>query len=127
MNATFQNLFPGEASLSSYKQSYSDSTPIGGAGEFDVLTGADVMYDGGAYTNRYGIYYFGHGAGNPTLSFIATGSSATLSFAGSGLQDVSDEFWAVDNVMVTTAVPTPEIWVSLGLGLGILAFTRRSR
>ena len=127
VNATFQNLYSGEASLTSFEQTYSDNTPLGDGGNFATLTGADVMFDGGAYTNRYGIYYFGHGAGNPVLTFTAGSASETLSFAGAGLQDVGDEFWAIDNVEVSTPVPTPEIWFSLTVGLGLLAVSRRSR
>lgn len=85
-------------------QNYSDTNPIG-PGSNPRLTGADVANPAGLF-DSYGIYYFSRGAGNPNLTFLATGATETLTFAGSNLQGVSDEFWAIDNVTVTGAAPT---------------------
>ena len=96
LDATFAN-FPGSV------QTYSDATPTGGVSgtTFGILTGADVSFIGDTAT-RYGIYYFSHGpATNPQLSFIAPGPSTTLRFAASGLQPEGDEFFAIDNVIIT--------------------------
>lgn len=115
VNTTFQNL---NASEQAQGQNYSDTNPIG-AGSFAAQTGADVAYfSAPSFFDRYAIYYFSHGAGNPVLTFTATGANVTLTFAGNNLQDVGDEFWALDNVVVTgpaaNAVPAPG-------GLGLLA------
>ena len=64
-------------------QSYSDATPKGGLGSttFAPTTGADFANDVSLdYSQDYGIYYFGHGVGNPLLSFIAGSSGASLVF-----------------------------------------------
>ncbi len=101
VDTTFINLVPADGILNNFTQNYSDTNPIG-AGANPPFTGADVAYTGGAFFERYAIYYFGHGAGNPALNFVATGATADLVFQGINLQEVSDEFWALDNVAVTT-------------------------
>jgi len=63
--------------------------------------------EGPGYSGYYGIYYFSHGAGNPVLTFTASGSSAVLEWARySPLNggDSGDEYWALDNVVVDGAV-----------------------
>lgn len=70
-----------------------------------AFTGADFWRkEGPGYSGYYGIYYFSHGAGNPVLTFTASGSSAVLEWArysGPGsFGDSSDEYWALDNVVV---------------------------
>jgi len=71
----------------------------------DVLayTGAEYSKkQGPGYSGYYGIYYFSHGAGNPVLTFTATSSHASLEWTRtSGSGDSSDEYWALDNVVVT--------------------------
>jgi len=52
------------------------------------------------------------------------GLNGFVVFSGSGLQNAADEFWSIDNMDVSAPVPTPEIWASPGLGLGILALAR---
>ncbi|MEZ6068682.1 MAG: hypothetical protein R3C10_00135 [Pirellulales bacterium] len=82
--------------------------------------GADVAAFTGAefsrkeepgYSGYYGIYYFSHGAGNPNLTFTAAAATATLEWArysgGSNFGDSSDEYWALDNVLVTGATSLP--------------------
>ncbi len=68
------------------------------------FTGADQFWSAnqdGNYANDYSIYYFGHGAGNPVLSFVSTGSTAVLAFSRYGSSpDSPDEYWALDNVSV---------------------------
>lgn len=87
-------------------QRYTDlhySTPLG----TDVLAFSGSEFsrrEGPGYSGYYGIYYFGHGAGNPAPSFVAAGASATLEWTRySGPQnfgDSGDEYWALDNVVV---------------------------
>jgi hypothetical protein len=120
-------------------QSYSDATPNGGlsATTFAPTTGADYSSDvSGDYSQDYGIYYFGHGAGNPMLSFIASGSSASLVFqreATGGYLDSSDEYWALDNILVTgdvvptTTTPEPSSLVLLAAGLAVVGYRVRRR
>ncbi len=113
INATFSNCgVNNELCGATSPQSYSDATPTAGPGPSGVgnppETGADFYNDTGGpsfYYLDYGIYYFSHGAGNPVLTFTAGASTATLTFErlpiASG--DSSDEYWAVDNIIVFQA------------------------
>jgi hypothetical protein len=105
------------------------------------FTGADQFWSAnidGRYADDYSIYYFGHGAGNPILTFTASSSTAVLQFSRYGATfDSSDEYWALDNVTVTgsnpisppvtSAVPEPSTYALMGaLALvGIVASRRR--
>ncbi|MDX1962589.1 MAG: PEP-CTERM sorting domain-containing protein [Pirellulales bacterium] len=76
-----------------------------------AFTGAEFSRrEGPGYSGYYGIYYFSRGANNPTLTFTATASTATLEWArfsgGVNFGDSGDEYWALDNVAVTL-VPEP--------------------
>jgi hypothetical protein len=112
VDATFSNC--GLNICGAYSpQTYSIATPLGGLNgqQFGVQTGAAAAYDNGGpghYSEDYAIYYFSHGGG-PTLSFVAAAGTATLVFARglSGSGDSADEFWALDNVRVTSPVPLP--------------------
>jgi hypothetical protein len=94
VNATFRNGFPKDDPTPS--QSYSDGTPLDDGGLFPTRAGADVK-------NDEAIYYFGHGAGNPVLSFKAQAATETITFHSVDAQGVGDEFFALDNVVVTKA------------------------
>jgi hypothetical protein len=139
VNATFSNCgVSNELCGASSPQSYSDATPLGGATgpTFAPETGADFFYDAAYdYSQDYGIYWFGHGAGNPMLSFVADGSTASLLFqrwpTDSG--DSPDEYWGLDNIVVTgdvSAVVTPEpsaiVLLATGL-MGVVGWSRRRR
>ncbi len=118
-------------------QSYSDATPATGPGSaFAALTGADFFnLSPGNNTNRYAIYSFSKGAGNPTLQFTSIATTAQLDFTGVGLQDVTDEYWAVDNVVVSgpgvVSVPEAGAGALASIGTSMLAvgafITRRRR
>ncbi|MBC8139315.1 MAG: hypothetical protein H8F28_25855 [Fibrella sp.] len=116
-------------------QSYSDATPATGPGSsFAPLTGADFLNFGANNSLRYSIYYFSKGAGNPVLQFIPTATTAQLNFIGTGLQEVTDEYWAVDNVVVrgpgVVAVPEAGTTGLLAIGgsfVGIGAIVARRR
>jgi len=60
-----------------------------------------MAFMSGGIVDCYAICYFGHGAGDPVLTFTPTESIAELVFSGVGLQQTFDEFWPTDNVVVT--------------------------
>jgi hypothetical protein len=108
-------------------QRYSDTHYADPNGpDVPAFTGAEFSRkEGPGYSGYYGIYYFSHGAGNPVLTFTASGASATLEWArytpppNSG--DSSDEYWALDNVVVI-GVPEPSsAWL---LVIGVLLTAR---
>lgn len=113
VNSSFSNFFG---------QSYSDANPVAGPGSaLPFMTGADFFnLSPGNNTNRYSIYLFSKGTGNPVLQFIPTATTAQLNFTGSGLQDLADEYWAIDNVVVSGpgVVTVPEAGTSGLLSLG---------
>ena len=97
-----------------------------------AYTGAEFFRkEGPGYNGYYGIYYFSHGAGNPVLTFTASGSSANLEWArysgGSPGFTSSDEYWALDNVIVSS-VPEPSTGVlALGALVGAMLVSRKKR
>jgi hypothetical protein len=122
VNTTFSHL-----NQAGFSQAYSDSNPVGG-GSFAAKTGADVISADPDSFAGYQIYYFGRGAGNPTLSFTANGSgAASLTFQGAGLQNVADEYWAIDNVVVSRRIPEPGTAALALLALPVIGLLRRRR
>ena len=114
-------------------QRYTDAhyaNPIGP--DVGAFTGAEFFRKAGpGYSGYYGIYYFSHGAGNPILTFTAGSASATLEWArysgGSNFGDSSDEYWALDNVVVSN-VPEPSTAVLAAFGfLGSIGWRCRRR
>ncbi len=99
-----------------------------------AFTGAEFFRkQGPGYSGYYGIYYFSHGTGNPILTFTAGASSATLEWArysgGGNFQSLgsSDEYWALDNVVVSS-VPEPSTGVlALGALVGATLVSRKKR
>jgi hypothetical protein len=94
-------------------QRYTDtfySSPGTSANDVSRFSGADYSYSAninGNYGGDYAIYSFSNGAGNPVLNFTATSSTAALQFARFGnTTDSADEYWALDNVLVTTPSDT---------------------
>ncbi len=145
IDATFSNVLVGYNGGANSPQTYSDATPLGGLSDvtFAPQAGADASFittqSNGNYAYDYGIYRFGQGVGNPLLSFVATDTTATLEFARSsgfanGPADSADEYWALDNIVVsgaagettTSSVPdASSTTVLLALGLGAIGFARR--
>lgn len=61
-----------------------------------------------------------------SFTFTAPTDGLVISFAGSGLQELSDESWGIDNVEVNTVVvPAPGALALAGLGLGVVCGRRR--
>lgn len=111
LNATF-------AVVSGWTQSYSAATPLGGP-TVAGLTNAD---EGGTLDYNFygsGVYKFG-GPTNPGFDFVASGTTASITFDGYGLQGWSDEGWAIDNVDVSTTVPEPASLFALAAGVFLL-------
>lgn len=120
VNTSFSNFFT---------QAYSDTTFTSLTPQDKAkFTGADVVGPTNVPdTERYSIYYFGRGAGNPVLSFTAAATTETLTFAGSGMQGIADESWSLDNVVVqgtgvpNAVIPEPGTCALLASGLLPLA------
>lgn len=114
LDATFANGQQGINFGADSRQSYSDAEPVAGTGLlYNRFTGADASFSlnqGGNYGSDYSIYQFSHGTGNPTLSFVASGSTATLVFQRVGIPsgDSGDEYWGVRGVSVSSASAVPE-------------------
>lgn len=127
VNATFSN-------TTGNNQSYSNSTPLGGAnGSLSPATGADAT--GGTVpdsatnlgTNDYAVYYFGYGA-NAGFTFTTTAATTgTLTFQFSGLGSGAN--WQIGNVIVNVPEMTStfglSVLASLALG-GIYLRNRRT-
>ena len=65
-----------------------------------------------------------------SFTFAPTGNSTVLNFVGLSTQALSDEYFGIDNVVVTTpgGVPEPATWAMMLLGFaGVGAMVRRSR
>jgi hypothetical protein len=109
-----------------FRQDYSDSNPTGG-GSFNAGTGADVTSSNPDLFAGYNIYYFGGERGNPVLSFTSNSAGmASLTFQGIGLQNVNDEYWAIDNVVVRR-VPEPGTALLALLSVPALGLLRRRK
>jgi hypothetical protein len=65
-----------------------------------------------------------------TFDFATTASSITLSFSSTLDQDLNDESWGVDNLIITdniNAVPEPATWAMMISGFGMLGAAARRR
>jgi choice-of-anchor C domain-containing protein len=90
-----------------------------------VLVGATGAANASYTFNSTGFDKVNMGWQNYTYSFLATGSSTTLSFAS---QDAGAFGAVLDNVSVT-AMPEPAVWATMLLGFGLVGglMRRRSR
>ncbi len=121
LDSTFSN-------VSFNNQNYPD---VFGGGTYSHQTGSDdrdLSHGGSLPDGYYGntVYKFGGPGSNAAFTAVATSSTMVLNFTASGLQGISDESWAIDNVSVSTnSVPEPASLIAIGLGL--TALVRRKR
>ena len=85
INATF-----ADCTGSNGGQSYPDNIPVNNAETGATITGLPDFYGSGDGTDLYQI----------VRSAPNTGSTYTIQFTGSGLQNLNDESWAIDNVKI---------------------------
>ncbi|GJJ03291.1 hypothetical protein RugamoR64_38290 [Duganella rhizosphaerae] len=62
-----------------------------------------------------------------TFTFTATSASEVLSFLAVGTPAGVPPFSLLDGVSMTSAVPEPQTWGMLGLGLGLVGYAARRR
>ncbi|MQA37120.1 PEPxxWA-CTERM sorting domain-containing protein [Rugamonas aquatica] len=62
-----------------------------------------------------------------TFTFTASSASEVLSFLAIGTPTGVPPFSLLDGVSMTAAVPEPQTWAMLGLGLGLVGFAARRR
>jgi hypothetical protein len=62
-----------------------------------------------------------------TFTFTADGASALLSFLAVGTPAGVPPFSLLDGVSMTAAVPEPQTWAMLGMGMGLVGFAARRR
>ena len=91
LHTTFSN-----TAISGHAQNYPDAYP---GIEHPAQTGAAAVNSLG-----YGVY--GDALYELTFTFPHSADTLVLDFSGSGLQDLSDESWGLDNVRVGIAPPT---------------------
>ena len=115
LNATFAN-------LDGSQQTYSDATPLGNAGQTAARTGMDVENYLG-----YPTFYYTDASYDLSFTFAHSASTLNLTFDGLNLQDLSDESWGIDNVVVRTDGVVPEPASLAAVGLGVAALLRRRR
>ena len=84
------------------------ATPLGG-GPFSYLTGSDYHLKNRQWSPSYSgyVYQFDGVGSNPLFSFAGTGTSMVIDFTSLANQHAGDEFFAIDNVVVTEILPVP--------------------
>ena len=93
-----------------------------GTGAAETYSLGYVFNDGTINQVMDSVYHF-------SFSFANSDSLLAFNFIGSGLQDISDESWGLDNVKVSvSAVPEPAALPLFAAGLGLVGLmVRRSR
>ena len=119
-------------------QSFGGSNGAGGyftGGNYPSYTGA-TDYTGATEIHTLGYFYNGTPADSVyhfTFTFADPSNALALNFIGAQDQDITDESWGLDNVVVETnaplsAAPEPSETATLSLiGLGGLAVARRRK
>lgn len=100
-----------------YGGEYSQSYPENYYAVYEPRTGASE-------TNTLGYPLYGDSVYRLEFTCLHSASSAVLQFTASGLQNIDDESWGIDNVQVEV-VPLPSTLLLLGSGLLGLAGWRK--
>jgi hypothetical protein len=88
-------------------------------------TAGSAAQSGAAQVNTLGYQFIGQPRDSIyALSFnwFNTSSTQTFTWSASGLQELADESWGIDNVSVSAPDAIPEPGTALLLGSGVLAF-----
>lgn len=118
LDESFSNFanYPGNSNFQSYGPNASNP---GRTGSDEALYG------------HLGYYWANPEGGDTTYhlsyTFAPTGASTTIVFTGLSNQGASDEFFGIDNVTVTGAVPEPGTWAMMILGFGAAGAAIRRR
>jgi PEP-CTERM motif-containing protein len=88
-------------------------------------TAGSPAQTGAAQVNTLGYLFLGTPRDSVyalSFSWFNTSSTQTFTWGGSGLQELADESWGIDNVSVAQPGQIPEPGTALLLGSGVLAF-----
>lgn len=111
--------------LESQTQSYSPSSP-----ELVLARRVALGFTAGGPESYYSDSAYNLGADARFGDWAHSASSAVITFQieGPGIQPLSDESWAMDNLSVSvTPVPEPESYAMMLAGLGLLGFVARKQ